>query len=133
MTARGKVSRLAGDRVAVEVVRESACVGDCASCHGCAGQTVEVMALCDKDVQVGSVVEISSRSGYVYAVMVLLFLLPVLLPIFGYIIFSGFGKTVAVIAAVLLFAVVLATVFAVSRSKRCVRLLTPSVTNILNK
>lgn len=133
MTARGRVTRVEKNKVTVEVVRESACAGDCASCHGCSGQTAAVSAFCDLDVAVGSVVELSSSTGYVHAFMFILFLLPVILPVFGYIAFAGLGGTVAVLAAVLLFAASAALILFVSRSKRCIRLITPTVINILHK
>lgn len=70
----------------VAVERRSACSGDCDSCHGCSHQTETVMVTAQNDVQAqpGDVVQVESASHRVLALAVLLYIMPIVLMIGGY-------------------------------------------------
>lgn len=133
MTTIGRVKQIRGNEAVVSVVRTGACGGDCGSCGGCEGRTVDVRAFCDIDVQVGTVVELSSRSGYIYLGMIIVFLLPVLLPLLGYFIFAGINITAAYTAAVTLFVLSVIVILRLSKSKKFLKNSAPSVTRAMNK
>ena len=131
MTAFGKIKQINGTKVIVSVVREGACGGNCGSCSGCENRTVDVAAYCDISVSVGELVELASRSGYIYLGMIIVFLLPVVFPLLGYFIFSGISVTAAYIAAVTLFAAALIIIFCLSKSKRYVSKSMPRVLRVV--
>lgn len=133
MTAVGKIKEIDGARVVVSVNREGACGGNCASCGGCTGKAADVSASCNIDVSVGAVVEISSPSKYILLGLIAVFLLPVILPVAGYVIFAGFGITAAWVAAVILFVVSVALIIYMSRSESYLKRTTPTVIRVLNK
>lgn len=118
MTAFGKIKEISGTKALVSVVREGACGGNCASCSGCENRTVDVTAYCDIPVEIGELVEIASRSGYIYFGMIVVFLLPVIFPLLGYFMLSGISVTAACIAAVILFVLSLIIIFCLSKSKQ---------------
>lgn len=115
----------------MSVVREGACGGNCASCSGCENRTVDVTVRCDIPVCVGELVEIASRSEYIYLGMIIVFLLPVVFPLLGYLIFSGISVTAAYIAAVTLFAAALIIVFGLSKSERYIKKSMPRVLRVV--
>ncbi len=133
MTAMGKITQVNTKDVLVSVVRSGACCGDCGSCSGCSGQTVDVRAVCDIDVTVGSIVEIQSRSGYVLLGMLVIFLLPVFLPVISYSVICGYNITAAWIAAVILFVMSAAAVRYISVSDKYLNKVRPKVVRVLNK
>lgn len=133
MTTVGKIKKIDGGRVVVSVNREGACGGNCASCGGCSERTAEVSALCNIDVSVGAVVEISSISKYIYLGLIAVFLLPVVLPVAGYVIFAGFGITAALVAAVILFLASVVLILYMSRSESYLKRTTPTVMRVLDK
>lgn len=131
MTALGKIKQINGTEALVSVVREGACGGNCASCSGCENRTVDVTVRCDIPVCVGELVEIASRSEYIYLGMIIVFLLPVVFPLLGYLIFSGISVTAAYIAAVTLFAAALIIVFGLSKSERYIKKSMPRVLRVV--
>lgn len=76
-----------GDAI-VAVERRSACSGDCDSCHGCAHQTETVMVTAHNaaGAQPGDVVQVESETGRVLRLALLLYIMPMLLMIVGYMI-----------------------------------------------
>ena len=72
----------------VAVERRSACSGDCDSCHGCAHQTeiVTVIAHNDAGAEQGDVVQVESETGRVLRLALLLYIMPMVLMIAGYMI-----------------------------------------------
>ena len=87
MKQTATVLRLLGDDVAeVAVVRQSACAHDCADCAGCGAKPgrIIVQAKCDCPVSPGDKVELYSGNSVLgYAALV--YLIPLLLFLFGYI------------------------------------------------
>ncbi len=90
-----------GDAI-VAVERRSACSGDCDSCHGCAHQTeiVMVTAYNDAGADVGDVVQVESETGRVLRLALLLYIMPMILMIGGYMIpfIQGNWKVLAAFA-----------------------------------
>lgn len=133
MQTKGKVEKVYDNIVEVGVIREGACGENCASCSGCTGRTVLVKAKCTFDVSVGDLVELTSDSKYIYIGLSLVFLLPVILPIVVYILFTNVFPelTVIVTTVSLLFSVFLLVLF--SKSNLYIEKVTPSVTKVITK
>ena len=70
----------------IAVERKSACSGDCDSCHGCAHQTetVTVTAHNDAGAEPGDKVQVESETGRVLRLALLLYIMPMILMIGGY-------------------------------------------------
>lgn len=70
----------------VAVERKSACSGDCDSCHGCAHQTEIVMVTAHNDAgaKPGDIVQVESETGRVLRLALLLYIMPMILMIGGY-------------------------------------------------
>lgn len=102
MEAEGKVLSLNGKTAVVEIVRKSACSGNCADCTTCVAQTIKIKALAEVEVLVGDSVTVESKRVPVLLGMFALFILPVLLPVCCYFIFAGtFLAVPSVILAIL--------------------------------
>lgn len=87
MQQKAIVKELAGRHGAVVAVeRRSACSGDCDSCHGCSHQTETVMVNAQNHAgaKPGDLVQVESASGRVLGLAVLLYIMPILLMIVGY-------------------------------------------------
>ena len=69
----------------IEVLRKSACAGDCGTCHGCVHpeERVRVTAQNPLNAQPGQRVEVESATGAVLGWASLLYILPVLLMLAG--------------------------------------------------
>ena len=84
-----RVSRLLPDQMAEVIrVRESACSGECHKCSGCgaAKQTVMLIARNAIDAKVGDMVVITSGSALVLKAAAVLYLVPLLLFLVGYLV-----------------------------------------------
>ena len=84
-----RVSRLLPDgRAEVFRVRESACSGDCHKCSGCgaAKQTVCFAARNSSGARVGDLVVVSSSSAHVLKAAAVLYILPLVLFLAGYLV-----------------------------------------------
>jgi Positive regulator of sigma E activity len=87
MRQTAKVVALHGERAQVEVIRRSACGGECGSCHGCDGledRPVSVWASNDIDAKLGDRVTVESRSAALLGTAFVVYLLPFLFLFFGY-------------------------------------------------
>lgn len=69
----------------IEVLRKSACSGDCGTCHGCVHpeERVRVTAQNPLNAQAGERVEVESATGAVLGWASLLYILPVVLMLAG--------------------------------------------------
>ncbi len=90
----------------VAVERRSACSGDCDSCHGCAHQTEIVMVTAHNDAgaKPGDVVQVESETGRVLRLALLLYIMPMILMIGGYLLpfIHGNWKVLAAFAGLAL-------------------------------
>jgi len=79
----------------VRVKRETACGHDCENCGGCGAQggILTVTAGCDIDVKVGDLVELSSGNR-VLAIAAVVYLLPLVLFLLGYMVPAGLAEPV---------------------------------------
>lgn len=86
----------------LSVQRESACSGDCHHCGGCGtvGQTLRLTAKNPIGAQKGDVVIVESESKTVLKAAMLVYLLPLLLFLIGYLAFMHLGAWAAVIGLV---------------------------------
>ncbi len=94
MRQKAAVTRLLpGNRAELRVTRKSACSGDCHSCGGCGeGQIMQIEARDAIGVQKGDVVYVESDGAVVLKGAVLLYVLPLLLFIAGYLLCVSFGS-----------------------------------------
>ncbi len=102
MRQKATVERLLPDgRAEVLVVRESACSGDCHKCSGCGSvkQTLRVTAQNLISAQRGDVVYLQSESSVVLKAAALVYLLPLVSFLAGYLCSMRFGAWAAVIGA----------------------------------
>lgn len=133
MNNKGKVISVNGTDVEVSVIRQGACGENCASCNSCTNKTVSVVARCDILVSVGDLVEISSASFYVYLGLLLVFILPVVLPLFAYVVFLDINRLLSVVFSVLMFFVSLGVIYYFSKNKSFLKKLKPTVISVINK
>ncbi len=103
MTANGKIKEINGNIATIEVFKEAACTGKCEDCAGCKTSSVSAVAYNEIGAKVGDVVEIYAPSKKVMKLAFLVYVVPVLILIFGGIIFSFPGyKILKAISLILL-------------------------------
>lgn len=86
MEKTGKVLKCVDDKAVVRIFRESACSGECQSCAGCGrGAEEETEAFNPIGAAVGDNVVISMPDHTVILSAFLIYFLPIVLGIFGYI------------------------------------------------
>ena len=90
---------LPGGEAEVLIVRESACSGDCHHCSGCGGvqQTLRVKAENSFGAQPGDVVELDGGRDVLLRSAVLVYLLPLVLFLIGYLASMSLGGWAAAI------------------------------------
>lgn len=86
MTQEGIVTRIFPDQMAeVAVTRMTACGGNCGSCETCMLQSeVKTLAKNNVDALPGQRVMIESRSSLVFGAVFLVYVMPLILFLFGY-------------------------------------------------
>lgn len=103
----------------IRVARDSACTGECSKCHGCDEKNVEVFARCDQNIKIGQKVKIESNTFYVLIGLILLFLLPVMLPLVAFIVFDAFfSKTIATIFCIIFAALSILLIILLNKSEK---------------
>lgn len=113
------VKRLDDHKILVEIVRTSACGGNCHSCGSCSGSQSQITARCTEEVNAGDQVMIELSSHQYFLLSFLVFLLPLFVIVAGYVLFAKFfGETASSFGAVLLgILVFLAVVIGMRRLK----------------
>ncbi len=103
----------------VAVKRQSACSGDCHTCHGCPHPDEIVMVEADNPVgaQTGDTVIIRSETGRVLKLAAMLYLMPLLLFFLGYFLMPG-GEGPRLLAGGAAFAAGIAFCMVVSRNMK---------------
>ena len=129
LEAKGKVLRVDGAVVTVEVARRSACSGDCKDCSGCTEQPFETTALTDMPVSIGDFVLLRSRHGAALVGMFVVFILPLLLPVAVYLFALPFEF--AWILALIVLCTTLMFIWFLSKNKRFLAYVKPRVVEIL--
>jgi sigma-E factor negative regulatory protein RseC len=87
MTQTVRVVEIVGKNLcSVEMIRESACGGNCASCDGCtaAGEKITALAYNAAGAEVNDIVIVESRRSDIYGIAALVYMVPVLLLMIGY-------------------------------------------------
>ncbi len=105
MTQSGIVTALLPDgRASVSVERQTACGGNCASCGGCAYKNV-LTAIAENRVgaRVGDRITLRSRTEGVIGAAALVYLLPILTFLVGYLLADllGAGESLSILVSVL--------------------------------
>lgn len=131
MDAEARVLKIDAPFVTVEVLRQSACGGECKDCSGCSSKSMQVNAFCDLPVEVGDRVWISSPKEFVLLGMFIVFILPLVLPVVAYLLTarSGFGILFAVAALILS----LLAIWLLSKSKLYIKKTQPKVVRIIKE
>ena len=133
MTAYGKVKAVHGGIAEIDVVRNEACSGNCESCGSCRSDTVRISAVCNESVSAGDFVEIESKTGGVLLGFACMFLLPALLPVIGYTLLAGLGAVFAGAFAALLFVTACIGVYMLSKNRRYLEHVKPTVIKVIRK
>lgn len=131
MKSKGVIISKNDGNVTVKVVRSGACSENCAQCNACQNTSVTVEAICDFPVEVGEFVIVSTKTPIVLLAMCLVFLFPLVVPLISYFLFDFIGVTFATVISFITFAVCLAIIYFLSKSKRFMSLLQPSVISVL--
>jgi sigma-E factor negative regulatory protein RseC len=93
LTQSGIVTALLPDgKASVSVQRQTACGGNCASCGGCSYKSI-LTAVADNSfgAQIGDKVTLRSRTKGVLGAAALVYLLPILSFLLGYLLTAAFG------------------------------------------
>ena len=97
------VKRLDDCNILVQIVRTSACGGNCHSCGSCGGSQSQIIARCLEDVKEGEIVTIEMSSNRYFLLSFLVFLVPLAVIVAGYLVLNSFlGESLASLGAVLL-------------------------------
>lgn len=133
MQTKGKIVAVNGSTVDVMVIRNGACGENCANCSACANNEMIVKADCNFDVSLGCFVEIKSNSAYVFGGMLLIFILPIILPLAVYLLFCGLGTVISVTTASVAFILSLICVYVFSKNEIYLKKVSPKVIKVLGK
>ena len=116
----------------IEVVRKSACAGDCGTCHGCAHpeEHVRVTARNPLAAQAGDRVTVESATGAVLGWASLLYILPVVLMLAGALLPVS-GEKMSILFSLGGLFLGLLICFAVTRKSKTMRSLTFTITEVL--
>ena len=91
------------NRILVEIVRQSACGGNCHSCGTCGGTESKIIAECTDSVSVGDRVFVTMPANRYFLLSFLVFLVPLFMIVAGYVALSKFlPETSASLGAILL-------------------------------
>ena len=122
MTQFAVIKKLtAPDKAEVEVLRGTACGGDCGSCETCHyASKIRVEATNDIGAQIGDRVEIEARTSRVLGAAVLVYVVPFVLFFIGYAIAAAldFGEGLRMLISFAAFALGFVVVTIVGRSHR---------------
>ncbi len=133
MKEKGKVILIGEDEVTLSVIRKSSCGENCAHCNACTISNITVKAISEIDVCIGDVVEFESKTIYILIGLFTLFILPILLPLVFYLILLDINKVIAVFTCGFMFIISLILIYKLSRSKRYIKLTTPTIKSIICK
>lgn len=90
MEVSGKVlERVNEKHIRVEIVRASACGGNCHSCGSCGGTQSKIIAECTDSVLPGDWVAVSIPSQKFFLLSFLVFVVPLVVIVAGYTLLSG--------------------------------------------
>ena len=134
MTNEAVVTKLMPNRTAeVAVTRLTACGGNCGSCEACVFDS-EVRAIAENPLgaKPGQRVVIESRSAEVYGAVLMVYIVPMLLFLAGYLIAYALGASEGVcIAASFLALIVSAVLLVLSRKKKKENAITFTIIRII--
>lgn len=109
---------LPGGKAEVQVVRQSACGGNCAGCKGCAEKNI-MTAVANNliNATVGQRVLIESQTKKIISIAVLVYVVPLVLFLISYAIASGIGASEGICVLVSFLALVLSGIILVVSQK----------------
>ncbi len=108
MDAEGKVIAVRNGVAELEVRRKESCGDHCANCSGCAAAVIRVFVNITDPVSVGDWVLIESEPRFVFLGLLVVFILPLILPVAAYFATRrfGFGGVSAAVATGLSFVLI---------------------------
>ncbi len=124
LETEGKVIKIDGNFVTVEVLRKGMCGDHCAHCGGCDARTMSVIAETDMNVSLGDWVQIESKNSTVFTGLFCLFLMPLIVPLFVYVLSVGTDFEWLLTAVSVVISVLFIFLFNKRFAKRC----TPRIT-----
>lgn len=135
MTQNGTVKEIKGEYAVVSVKRQSACdschaKGYCIECK----KTMDALALNEAGAQTGDTVELESPTGTVLGYAALVFLLPVVIAIGSFLVFSlYFSQTVSLLASLCFFVLTFVFIYFYFNSKKVKEKNTVKIVKIIKK
>ena len=101
MEQKGKIVSKEGTNLKVEIIRNSACAGDCDSCKGCSHEkrNVYVDIKDDRNYKEGEIVNLEAKSKWVLVLSAITYIVPVLFMILGYAIGGVKGEDLGILSA----------------------------------
>lgn len=133
MTNKAIVEKIENNYVIVSTVRKGACGENCSMCGGCNAQKVYTKAFCDIDVKTGDIVKLESNTHSVILAMLVIFILPLVLPISLYLLFMNYGVIFSVLSALSGVIISCVVIYNISHSNVFIKSITPKIVAIENK
>lgn len=134
MTQIGIVQQIEDRMATVRVIRKGACGDNCSMCGACGTGHVDVKAACDLRVSVGDRVRLESSDAAVIGGLICIFILPVLLPIVIYVLFSSMiNATAGWIAAAIVFGMSVSSIILLNKNQGYLLKVQPRVVAILEE
>lgn len=103
------IKKLDNNLAEIEVMRESACGSNCASCAGCEKPSITVRAVAINNIsaEVGDVVNVRGNTGFVLKGASFVYVMPLILFLLGYFIAQNFGaiETICIIIGTIFFGI----------------------------
>ncbi len=123
MLQKAVVLKILPDNTAeLEVQRQSACGGNCSGCEGCSFRENVIRIIADNNVSAcpGQTVLVETRSRQIFRYAVMVYILPVLFLVAGYVMASllGFSESICVLIAFLLLLAGTAVVILLQKKKK---------------
>ena len=131
LEAEGIVVRTEGMSAIVRIRRTGACGDSCAHCSGCDAAMMEIVAKCKFPVSSGDLVRVTSDRRYVFLGLVVLFLVPIILPMLAYFLSVGTGKEAYFVIAAIVFAFVL--ILILNKNQKYKKACQPQVCEVIDK
>lgn len=131
MEAEGKVLSFQEKTAMVEIIRKSACSGNCGDCSGCEERAMRVSVYSEFLLKTGDLVLIQSNQSSVLLGLFVVFVLPMVLPLIVYFLTAGTGIGGFFAAGSVVVAIVL--IWLLSKSKWYLKKSQPCVVRVISE
>lgn len=103
MISEGVILETKDNKAKVRVVRKSSCGENCASCNGCAENSLHITVNNDINARKGDKVQLESKTSSVLISAFILYILPLLIFVTVYLMFEKIGEGTAALLSVIMF------------------------------